>query len=415
MTDIPVSVVIVSRERPMALRLCLTGISQLHYPEFEIVVVADAQGIEAARDWANGREIKLVPFEAVNMSEARNQGIAHAAGEVVAFIDDDAVPEPMWLHHLIAPFEADNVAIAGGFVRGRNGITFQWRARTVDATGTAFPLTVEGDEPRVLMPAQGRAIKTEGTNMAVRRDVLVDLGGFDPAFRFFLDETDLNLRAAAHGYGTAIVPLAEVHHGYLESSRRAASRAPRDLFEIGASQAVFLRKHLGAAEDQRGHLRAFAQSQHKRLLRYMVRGDLTPDDVMRLMRQLRKGFRDGQTREFGEHVALPRSADGFRPWSVSVAGHRVLATRPFSARAQRRNAQELVTAGERVSLFVFSRSSLFHRVTFRPEGFWEQKGGLFGKSDRAQGLVKLHRFKRRLNAELKRIARQRGLSPNGDL
>ncbi|MES2906736.1 MAG: RNA polymerase factor sigma-54, partial [Pseudomonadota bacterium] len=43
------------------------------------------------------------------------------------------------------------------------------------------------------------------------------MGGFDPAFRFYLDETDLNLRLAATGAMTAIVPVAQVHHGFAES------------------------------------------------------------------------------------------------------------------------------------------------------------------------------------------------------
>ncbi|MCB2152739.1 MAG: glycosyltransferase, partial [Rhodobacteraceae bacterium] len=59
---------------------------------------------------------------------ARNLGLAAAAGEIVAFIDDDAVPEPRWLARLTAPFADPGIAAAGGFVVGRNGISFQWRA-----------------------------------------------------------------------------------------------------------------------------------------------------------------------------------------------------------------------------------------------------------------------------------------------
>jgi len=60
--------------------------------------------------------------------------------------------------------------------------------------------------------------------MAVRRSVLADLGGFDPRFRFYLDETDLNLRLAARGLYTALVPLAQVHHGFHASARRRKDR-----------------------------------------------------------------------------------------------------------------------------------------------------------------------------------------------
>ena len=96
MSQVPVSVVVVSRDRPMALRRCLAGLAQLQYDPFEIVVVADAQGCAAVAGSDMATHIKIVPFEQPNISEARNLGISHSAGDIIAFIDDDAVPEPSW-------------------------------------------------------------------------------------------------------------------------------------------------------------------------------------------------------------------------------------------------------------------------------------------------------------------------------
>lgn len=45
--SVAVSVVVVSRDRPDALYLCVLGLSQLQYSDFEIVVVADAKGLAA--------------------------------------------------------------------------------------------------------------------------------------------------------------------------------------------------------------------------------------------------------------------------------------------------------------------------------------------------------------------------------
>jgi hypothetical protein len=88
-------------------------------------------------------------------------------------------------------------------------------------------------------------VKNEGTNMAVRRSVLVDLEGFDPAYHFYLDETDLNIRLVAANHLTAIAPLARVHHGFAQSIYRHGDRVPRDLFDIGASWAGFQREFIG--------------------------------------------------------------------------------------------------------------------------------------------------------------------------
>jgi GT2 family glycosyltransferase len=80
--------------------------------------------------------------------------------------------------------------------------------------------------------------------ISFRRSVLVDFEGFDPAYHFYLDETDLNMRLVATNHLTAIAPLARVHHGFAQSIRRYGDRVPRDLFDIGASWAVFQRKFI---------------------------------------------------------------------------------------------------------------------------------------------------------------------------
>ncbi|APX22456.1 MAG: glycosyl transferase [Rhodobacteraceae bacterium] len=405
-----VSVVIVSRGRPDALRLCLTGVAQLDHPVFEVIVVACPQGAAVVADRSDADRIKLVPFDEPNISAARNLGIAQAAGEVVAFLDDDAVPEPTWLARLSAPFINPDVAAAGGFVRGRNGIDFQWRARTVTAGLEESELTLDGEDPVAPEPRAGRAIKLQGTNMAHRRSVLMRMGGFDPAYRFFLDETDLDLRHAEAGHRVVVVPLAQVHHGYAESLRRAADRTPRDLTEIGASVAVFLRRHC----DKAGHAAAWKRiraEQRRRLLRHMERGPLGPDDVLRLLRGLDHGWREGRARPLSTLKPMPDAPSPFLAFPGRPGAPRtVLAGRPWRRAGLRREAQRLVREGRIVSLYRFSHTALFHRVRFHPEGFWEQIGGLWGRSDRGDPIVWPWLFRRRLEAECARVSqvRERG-------
>lgn len=407
MDALPVSVVIVSRGRPDALRLCLTGVAQLDHPVFEVIVVACPQGAAVVADRSDADRIKLVRFDAPNISVARNLGIAQASGDVVAFLDDDAVPEPTWLARLAAPFTDPDVAAAGGFVRGRNGIDFQWRARTVTAALEETELPLDGDAPVAPDPGAGRAIKLQGTNMAHRRSMLARMGGFDPAFRFFLDETDLDLRHAEAGHRVVVVPLAQVHHGYAESPRRAADRTPRDLSEIGASVAVFLRRHCPEA----GHAAAWRRvraEQRRRLLRHMQRGPLGPDDVFRLLRGLDRGWREGRDRPLSDLPPLPDAPPPFLPFPGRPGAPReVLAGRPWRRRALRRQGRRLVREGRIVSLFRFSHTALFHRVRFHPQGFWEQIGGLWGRSDRGDPIVRPWLFGRRVKAECARVSSAR--------
>ena len=394
---ITVSVVIVSRVRPKTLCLCLEGVARLIYPMFEVVVVADAEGIAAARNLPFASMIKFVPFEEPNISAARNAGIAVAGGSVVAFIDDDAVPEPTWIAHLCAPFSTPEVAASGGYVIGRNGISFQWTARMVGPDGVAEPIAVHPSKPTILDAPMGCAIKTEGTNMAVRRDILVALGGFDPAFRFYLDETDLNMRIARLGQKTAIVPLAQVHHAYAPSIRRKGNRAVQDLTEIGASVAVYLRKHC-AQDDRAAAWEAEQEAQRKRLIGQMISGLLEPRDVRRVMETLLTGYDIGQCREItptkiGDAPAFSRFV------SLANGKHKTIGGSVWHKARLMREAAMVARDGTTVSVFAFSRTALFHSVRFYGAGIWLQRGGVFGKSHRGQKVFQVTTMGNRIRAE----------------
>ncbi len=406
-----VSVVVVSRGRPTALLTCLTGISQLDYPAFEIVVVADPAGIATVEESAFAGQIKTHEFDEPNISNARNLGIALAAGEIIAFIDDDAVPEPTWLAHLMQPFEDPNAVAAGGFVRGRNGISFQNTARMVDRYGQHEDIDLPVGPPRAIAAKPGRGAKTEGTNCAFRRATLEELGGFDPVFHFYMDETDLNLRLAERGQTTALVPLAQVHHGFLASAHRTADRLPKTLFDIGASTRVFLRKHASgeSVEPMIDNLRI---EQRARLDRLLVQGYCEPRDLRRLMRTLEAGITEGATREVAPLAPIPPANAPFQrfaanpPWNGMTA----LSGRPWSAATLREEARARAAAGERVSLFLFSPTTLFHKVLFHSDGYWEQSGGLFGRSDRTDPVFRFYSFAQRLEREKIRVAPVRGFT-----
>ena len=403
MTKPQVSIVIVSRQRPAALSLCLAAVARLTYPTYEVIVVADQPGLEAVSRLPFSGFIKPVAFDEPNIAAARNRGIAQAAGQIVAFIDDDAVPEPRWLDHLVLPFVDTDVAAAGGYVLGRNGISFQWRGRIVDQTGTAQDVTLNQRNPTVLTPPPGWAVKTEGTNMAVRREVLAQMGGFDPAFHFYLDETDVNMRLAALGYSTAIVPLAQVHHGYAASPRRREDRTVRDLHQIAASTIVFLRKHCPPLRQEATLGEAFAE-QRKRLLSQMIAGQQEPRDLRRLLQGWSEGLAEGRLRNLTAPMSMPDPQADFLPFqSLFSSGHCIVQGYPSQMRALRHQARQLAEKGHTVSLFVLSRTALYHRIRFDPSGYWEQTGGVFGRSDRRDPLFRVGRLKTRVAREVERI------------
>lgn len=402
-----ISVVIVSRGRPQSLSLCLLGVARLVYSPYEIIVVADAAGLAAARALPFADALKLVPCDEPNISLARNRGIREAAGEIVAFIEDDAVPEPMWLERLHEAFALPGVSAVGGFVRGRNGISWQWRGRSVDCQGQAHTLAIEGLLPVLPAVPERHAVKTEGTNMAVRRSVLAKLGGFDPAFRFFLDETDLNFRLAEQGHRTALAPAAEVHHAYGPSDLRRGDRAVRDLSAVGQSSMVFLRRH-ASPETHADRLSKIRLEQNKRLLQQMVDGLIEPRDVRRLLGTLEQGFDAGLAIALPHLTPLPPPASPFLPFqSLTTGEHRVISGRYWRVRAIRREAEALAQEGHVVSVYVFSRTFLFHSLRFKKPGIWWQRGGLWGRSERRLSLRQFNFFAKRVQIECQRVASAR--------
>lgn len=404
-----VSVIVVSRGRPTFLERCLTGLGQLFYPEFEIIVVADPAGVAAVAAMGWRDRIKTVPFDEANISAARNAGIAQAAGTIVAFIDDDAVPEPTWLDHLSGPFTDPAISAAGGYVRGRNGISFQWRGRLVDRLGYKHEIAHAGDAPFVPEAGEGLAVKTEGTNCAFRREVLSGLGGFDPAFRFYLDETDLNMRLAKAGRRTALVPMAQVHHGYAASDRRGGDRTPTDLGEIGASSMVYWRKHAPPQADLDQTVGDLMADQRARLIRFMVQGGLEPGAVKPLLDGLAAGLDCGRSRPIHTLPPIEAAQSAFLPFRrAPTTGASIrLAGRVWSRRRLRRLAMARVHAGDVVTVYRFSHTAQPHVARFLHWGFWEQRGGLFGLAERDEPRFRLSTLGTRVNQEWRRVARQR--------
>jgi GT2 family glycosyltransferase len=404
---LPVSVIVVSRDRPAALRRCLMALRLQDHPAFELVVVADAAGRGAVGEAGLEGQLRLVGYDAANVSRARNIGIAAAAGEILAFLDDDAVPEPGWLTRLVAAFEDPRVEAATGFVRGRNGISWQNRASWVDATGRARPLDVDPEAISLHQGAPGSAVKTEGTNMAFRRETLAAMGGFDPAFRFYMDETDLNMRLAAEELVTAVVPRAEVHHLSAGSERRGADRVPRSLVEIGASSAVFLRKHAPGI-DPAGPLAALMRSEERRLMRHMVSGGLEPRDVGRLLAGLEAGIAEGLAREIDPLLPIGPPPEEFRPLpGTGPRPVRLLSGWIWQGPGLARAAAAQAAAGAVVTVVRLSPTPAYHRLRFTDQGYWLQTGGVWGRSLRQRPLVQPWRMRSRVRAEATRLAAAR--------
>lgn len=401
------SVIVASRDRPKSLLRTLRAIRQLDYPEFEVVVVGDTAAGSALHD-SEWNWVTYVAFDEPNLSSARNAGVLAAGGDILAFVDDDAVPEPLWLSHHLAGLRETGAAASVGFVRGPDGIGFQSRFQTIDPNAETHEEHFYGDNPFLpdLLPA--RAVKLVGTNTAIRKDVLLELGGFDTNYRYFLEDSDLSIRLRRAGYAAVVSPLAEVHHALAASPRRMVGREPRSLFDIGRSTAIFLRRHSDA--DPVEMLDRARVRERRKAIRHMVRGGLEPGEVDRLMQGLSDGWDDGLSSNLERLPSLPKVPTGFRRVPPLKSGHQVLTVRRPGRRSALREAEQDVLRGEnRWTVFSFSLTSWAHTVIYTETGVWLHTGGQFRDTGATGRCFRWCRFASRANEEIARVAKRRGL------
>ncbi len=409
--DATISVVVVSQNRPAWLSRCLTALSQLDYPAFEVIVVTDGPGHAAASAHPTAPDTTLLIVNEANVATLRNRGIEIAKGEWVAFIDDDAVPEPLWLQRHIEALAATSADASVGYVRGRNGISFQSRAASVDNEAETHSEPSPNSAPCAPDLATGRALKLIGTNCVIRRNALLALNGFDPAFRFYLDDTDISMRLMNAGYRACVAPHAEVHHTFAPSPRRTAARRPKQLFDIGRSTAIFLRRHPGADNSEIWD-RLFLREKG-RLERHLIQGTCEPRDVSNLLTDLANGWDQGASEPLAPLAALNDLAEGaFVPFPVLQPGCDVISSRLLRRKAKLATASLRAKSGKRVSFFSFSLTPVRHHVRYSECGVWVQTGGQFGRSDRENRLFRWCRFAKRMKEEIRRVEMQRGIDQN---
>ncbi len=221
-----VSVVICSFNGARTIRQSLEALRKAAYPKFEVIVVDDGSK-DATAAIAAEYEVRLIRQANAGLSNARNAGWQNARGEIVAYLDDDAAPDPHWLHYLAGSFRSSDYAGVGG-----PNVAFpddSFVAQCVDHA--------PGNPTHVLLTDR-TAEHLPGCNMAFRRSCLEAIGGFDGTFRIAGDDVDLCWRLEARGWKLGFHPGAMVWH-----HRRGTVRTYwRQQMNYGRAEAMLERK-----------------------------------------------------------------------------------------------------------------------------------------------------------------------------
>jgi len=195
-----VSVVVCSFNGSRTIRQCLQGLEEVRYPNFEVIVIDDGS-TDGTGKIAREYDVRVIHTPNRGLSSARNTGLATATGEIIAYLDDDACPDPDWLSYLVDTFQKMNCAGVGG-----PNIPF------LDDGNVAACIGLTLGRPTHVLLSDREAEHIPGCNMAFRRDRLQAIGGFDTQFRVAGDDVDVCWRLQNSGGKLGFSPAAMVWH-----------------------------------------------------------------------------------------------------------------------------------------------------------------------------------------------------------
>ncbi len=224
--ELTFSLVVNTTDRSGPLRALLRSLEHQSYPHFEVVVVVGPthdNTLEMLSEY-EGR-VRVLRCPTANLSRSRNIGLLASRGEIVAFIDDDAVPSRRWLEQLVRLFADPRLDATGGVVHLIHPNDPRVHHRIGIISSLAEQVDVRGSWLEGLVPpgeASQWIARMMGTNMAYRREALLAIGGFDEFFEWVYDETDVALRLTNAGRIVYPVEQAAVYHIPGSSRNRVA-------------------------------------------------------------------------------------------------------------------------------------------------------------------------------------------------
>jgi hypothetical protein len=161
------------------LRTCLEGLQRLEYPNYEVIVIDDGSTDDSAAI-AQQYPVRVIRQRNEGLSSARNTGMDAAGGEIIAYLDDDAWPDPHWLHYLAWTYLHNDYAAVGGpnIPPPEDGAIAECVANSPGG-------------PAHVMISHREAEHIPGCNCSFLTKELRAIGGFDAQFRTAGDDVDV--------------------------------------------------------------------------------------------------------------------------------------------------------------------------------------------------------------------------------
>ena len=234
-----ISVVVCAYNAAETLDECLRHACALTYPRLEIIVADDGSTDDTASVAERHPRARLLRLPHAGLSAARNAGAQAATGELIAYLDSDAYPAPEWPYFLALALDSAKVGGAGGP-----------NVAPPDDPGGAQAVAQAPGGPVHVLVGDDRAEHVPGCNMAFWREVLAQVGGFDPVYTAAGDDVDVCWKVLDAGWEIGFHPAALVWHhrragarpyfrqqrGYGRAEALVAARHPHRFNRIGTAR-----------------------------------------------------------------------------------------------------------------------------------------------------------------------------------
>ena len=249
-----VSVIIPTYNRAEMLCQCVDSVLDSTYTSLEILIVDNNSSdntVELIKSkYCDEQRVKLFPLKRNMMAAGgRNEGIKHAKGDYLLFVDNDNVVFPDMIEKLIDQMERDKqIGLVGPLsVDQENTI---WLASGDYNFFTSRPVTLYSGRKIDDVKMEERYVTCYSPNiMMVSRDAIEAVGGFDQSYYAMYEEADFGYRILKSGYKSYIITGARTTHmGYVAEGEQKELRNlginfPERAYHYAKNRSVFIKKY----------------------------------------------------------------------------------------------------------------------------------------------------------------------------
>jgi GT2 family glycosyltransferase len=214
-----VSIIILNYNGGFLLRNCLLSVLETDYPLFEVIVVDNAStdgSLELALGPTESRKMLKIVRNHRNMGfgPANNIGYEHSNGDYIVFLNNDTIVDPSWLTAMVDAMERDQtIGLAQSLILDYSSHEVQTAGWLMsDYFVALFPIRIKSRRDLNRLPDVFEISYAQGASMMVRREVVNEVGLFDPKYFWFYDDTYLSFKAWLAGKRVVTVAKSKVYH-----------------------------------------------------------------------------------------------------------------------------------------------------------------------------------------------------------